>query len=88
MNACRAATRPTSKANSSDAERDREPAQRGDAEDHGERAGHEQDDQVPGEDVGEQTIVSESMRIRFESTSRKKMSDGHPAGRRRRARGP
>ena len=55
MNACRAATRPTSKCKQQHPEREREPAQCGDAEDHGQRAGHEQDDQVPREDVREKS---------------------------------
>src|SRR5215218_4807993 len=38
-----------------DAGGDDDHAQRLDPEQHGEAAGHEQDDQVPGEDVGEQT---------------------------------
>ncbi len=55
MNACRAATRPTSKANSRIPNGSVNQAERGDAEDHGERSGHEQDDQMAGEDVREQT---------------------------------
>ena len=55
MNACRVATRPTSKAKSSDAEREREDAEHLHAEQHGQAAGHEEDDQVPREDVGEET---------------------------------
>src|SRR5215210_3474304 len=38
-----------------DAERQREDAERLQPEQHGEAAGHEQDDQVAGEDVGEET---------------------------------
>ena len=55
MNACRAATRPTSNANRRMPNGIVNQPSAGDAEQHGERARHEQDDQVAGEDVGEQT---------------------------------
>ena len=55
MNACRVATSPTSKRKRAIAERQREDAEDLEAEQHGQAAGHEQDDQVAGEDVGEES---------------------------------
>ena len=55
MNACSVATRPSSKRKSSDAGRQQEDAERLQPEQHGEPARHEQDDQVAGEDVGEES---------------------------------
>ena len=55
MNACRAATRPTSKTKMITPNGSVNQPIAETPEHDGERAGHEQDDQVAGEDVGEQT---------------------------------
>ena len=55
MNACSVATRPTSKRKRATPNGQREDAERLEPEQHREPAGHEQDDQVAGEDVGEET---------------------------------
>ena len=55
MKACRSAISTTSKRKNGDRHRQREDAERREAEQHHEAAAHEQDQQVAGEDVGEQS---------------------------------
>ena len=55
MKACSVAIRPTSRMKKAIATGKRDPAERRDPEQHGQPAAHEQDQQVAGEDVGEQS---------------------------------
>ena len=55
MNACRVATRPSSKRKRITPSGSVKTPSGLEPEQHGEAAGHEQDDQVAGEDVGEET---------------------------------
>src|SRR3954449_7581831 len=60
-------------------ERERDPAQHLDPEQHDEAAGHEQDDQVAGEDVGEETYGEADQPHEVREELEDEDEDGHPA---------
>src|SRR3954462_4303611 len=63
-----------------DPERERHPAQRLEAEQHREPAGHEQDDQVAGEDVGEETYGEADQPHEVREEFEHEDEHGHPPG--------
>src|SRR4051794_17510943 len=61
------------------AERERDPAQHLEAQQHREAAGHEQDDQVAGEDVGEKTDGERDQSHEVRHELQDEDEDGHPS---------